>query len=308
VKHRLRSAPRVLAAGLALAVGLCLLSACDASPYAAVVNGQVFTQLALNTQLKQYAANPAFVTALSSGNNLSVTGAGGEGTYTKDFANLVLTRQVVDMIVRQHLEATNSLPPPDAYVASRAIWQLTGASYWNRFTSSIRDNLVQQSADLSQLVPDSDLTSNQASLQQAYSQLQPYLFSQICVDQASAFSLAAAQAVVAGGLANGTNECFTQAQFEDRSNAYQTAVRQLQVGQVSQPITTTYGYVVVRVTSRQTPGDTPAVQRAIYATITTQGLPGLTPLVQSAHVRINPAFGTWQPGSVSIAPPPTTGT
>jgi PPIC-type PPIASE domain len=308
VTPRLRTAPRILASVLALVVGLCLLSACDASPYAAVVNGQVFTQLALNNQLKQYAANPAFVSALSSGNNLSVTGAGGQGTYTKDFANLVLTRQVVDMIVRQHLEATNSLPPPDAYVASRAIWQLTGADYWNRFTSAVQNDLVQQTADLAQLVPASVLASNQATLQQAYAQLQPYLFSQICVDQASAFNLADARAVAAGGLANGTNECYDQTQFEDRSNAYQTTVRQLNVGQVSKPIPTAYGYVVVRVTSRQTPGNTPAVQKAIYATITTQGIPGLTSLVQSAHVKINPAYGTWKPDSISIAPPPTTGT
>jgi hypothetical protein len=306
VKPRFRFFPRALTAGAALVAGCLLVSACDASPYAASVNGQVVSQLSLNTELKQYAANRAFVSSISTGgNNLSVTGAGGPGTYTTTFVNTVLSRTVLDMIVRQHLEATGSLPPPDAYVGSRAVWELTGASYWNRFTQSIRSSLTQQLADFSQLVPASALTANQSTLQQDYTQLEPYVFSQLCVDQASAFNSAQAQALVASGVATGTNMCWDQAQFEDQSDAYQSAVRQLQVGQVSHPIPTAYGSVVVKLTSKESPGDSPAVQRSIYAY--TQGVPGLAPLVKTARVKINPAYGTWDPTNGSISPPPTTG-
>lgn len=303
-----RTLPRFLAAGAAFVAACLLVSACDASPYAANVNGQVVSQLALNNQLKQYAANQAFVSSLSSGNNLSVAGSGGSGTYSKTFVNVILTRLVVDMIVSQHLEATNSPPPPDAYQASRAIWELTGSSYWSSFPASIRSSLVQQSADLAQLVPASTLAPVQSQLHQAYLQIQPYLFSQLCVVQASAFNHADAQALAANGVVNGSHLCFSQAQFEEQPAAYQNAVRPLKVGQVSQPITTSYGYSVVKLTSRQSPGETPAVQKTIYAATTqpTQ-LPGFSAVVKAARIKINPAYGTWNSSSVSISPPPTTG-
>jgi hypothetical protein len=299
-----------MAAAVVGLIAACLLvSACDASPYAANVNGQVITQLALNTQLKEYAANEAFVTALTSnGNNLPVTGAGGPGTYDISFVNTILTRLVVDMIVRQHLVATNSLPPPDSYVAARAVWQLTGSAYWSKFSPSIRSSLVEQTADFGQLVPDSTLAANQSTIQQAYTQLEPYLFSELCVDQASAFTLSAAQALVASGVATGTNVCFDQVEMELQPEAFQSAVRQLQVGQVSQPIQVSYGYVVAKLTSRQSPGNSPPVQRVIYSATSMQGIPGLAPLATAARVRINPAYGTWDGTNIAITPPPTTGT
>lgn len=295
--------PHALAALGALAVAASLaLTGCDASPYAATVNGKVITRVALNTQLKQWAGNKTWVTQFdnansqqSGGSGTTVQGAGGPGTYSSAFVADILGNMVESTIIRQHLVTRRQLPTPDELTASRAINQYLRADYWNQFPQSLRSSLVEQLADQAPLMP---ISSDTATLQSAYKQIQPNLFSTLCVTEAAFPTQSAAQTVATEGIVQGARLCFDQATMEDQSPAFRDAVLKLQPGQVSQPIKTTFGYQVVQVQTKASPGFNDDVQRALSVAIASSPPQSITTLIQKASVKVNPAYGTWSNGQI----------
>lgn len=291
------------AAAGALAVGSMTVSACDASPYAATVNGHTISQLSLNNQLGEWSSNRAWVSSFDSANSqqnggsgTTVAGTGGSGTYSNTFVADILDNMIQVELIHQNLGDNNHLPTGAEVVASRAVNEFLRSDYWTQFSPSLRNFLVEQLAEQAPLTP---ISSDTATLQSAYSQIQPYLFSKLCLTEASAFDQADASRLAASSQLQGADVCYDQAALEQQPAALQTAVAKLNVGQTSQPIRTSYGYQVVRLSSRQSPGFSPGVQRVLSVATASSVPPKVTSLINSAHVQVNPAYGTWTNGRIT---------
>lgn len=299
---------RVVSIIAALGAGSLTLTACDASPYAATVNGHVITVNSLNHVLASWASNKAWVQGFDAasspaqgGDGTTVAGTGGSGTYNAKFVALILETLIEVQALNQHLAATHNTPTPDEIVASRAVNEYLRSQYWSQFPKQVRDFFVERLADWAALTPVPPSTSN---LQGPYIDIQPYLFSRVCVVQASVLHQAQAQAMIASKVVTGAQVCFDQTQLESQQPAYQAAVRKLKkTGDISSAIKTPYGYQVLQLISRTGPGLNAAVQRVITAAETPPS--EVTKIVASARVKLNPRYGTWANGQVS--PPPLTG-
>lgn len=302
----MKTAPRtrtILATGAAL-LGVALgASACDASPYAASVNGDTISQAYLNNQLKLWAANKTWVASFDSANSqqnggsgATVTGSGGKDTYSATFVSDILDTIIQVKILHQHLAGANQLPTQDELVASRAVNEYLRSDYWDQFAPSLRNLLVEQLADQGALTP---VPSNVAALQGAYLAIQPYLFYQICVKEASAFSSADVQKLATAGNFNGAQVCLSQTDFENQSPAFQSAVVNLTPNSVSQPIQTSFGFEVVQVVSRSGPTLSIGVQHVLAAATAQSEPPQILDLMNRAKVKLNPAYGTWAQGQVN---------
>jgi hypothetical protein len=298
----LRRTFRLTFVAAAVAAGALGLTGCDASPYAATVNGQVITVNALNHQLAMWASNKTWVQGFNQGNAQSaggdgttVAGAGGTGTYNSKFVSAILNLNVDAIAVHQHLVATGNLPTSDEVIASRAVNEYLRSQFWTEFPPQLRDFLVQQLADQGALAK---VPADTSQLQGPYSQIQPFLFSRICLVQASAFSAADAQAIITSGTVNGAQTCYDQAAPEDQSPQFRSAVQKLtNPGDISSAVQTSYGFVVLKLVSRDTPGFSPGVQRVLVAA--TSQVPAVNDIVSKAHVTVNPAYGSWSNGQVS---------
>lgn len=294
---------RLVALVAALGAGAMSVSACDASPYAATVDGHTISQLTLNNQLKDWSSNRTWVTSFDSANSqqsggsgTTVVGSGGPGTYSSTFVADILANMIQVSIIHQHLAATGNQPAGDEVIASRAVNELLRSNYWDGFSPSLRQFLVDQLAEQAPLTP---VSTNAAALKSAYSQIQPYLFSEVCMRQAAAFSKSDAERIISSGSLTGTQVCYDQASLEAQPRGFQTAVAKLHVGQTSQPIPTSYGFQVVKLTTRQSPGFSKGVQRVLSVAIASTEPASVTKLIDSAHVKVNPAYGTWAKGTIT---------
>lgn len=299
----MKRALRTIALAGALAAGSVSLSACDASPYAASVDGHSISQLTLNNQLKAWSSNRTWVASFDSANSsqsggsgATVAGTGGPGTYSSTFADDILDNLIQVTIIHRHLAATGRLPSPDEVVASRAVNELLRSDYWSQFPQPLRQFLVEQLADQAPLTP---VSSDTASLQSAYTQIQPYLFSQLCIVEASAFDQAAAQQLAQSKRLTGAEVCYDQAALEQQPAAFQTKLIGLNVGDVSDPIPTSFGYQVVQMVRRQSPGFSDGVQRVLSVATAQSVPPAISALIGKAQVKVNPAYGTWSNGRIS---------
>jgi hypothetical protein len=204
-----------------------------------------------------------------------------------------MTSMVAASAIEQHAAATGHIPTSGLQTAARSVSEIDHAGYWEQFSQAFRDLLSARLATQAAVTP---ATTPETTLQNLYNQYKTYFFTEVCVLQASAFSLDAAHALAGAGVANGTKLCYNQSQFEQQPVAFQSAVRPLPVGSVSAPIKTSYGYQVVKVVSRDVQTYGPDIQRTLsVAYVMASGAPDpvLKGLLGDAKVRVNPAYGTW---------------
>jgi hypothetical protein len=297
---------RVLAGAAAVIAASFFLSACDTSPYAVSVNSQVLKVAGLNAELADWAGNPSYVSWFDNLNSTSNNGSGttvageAKGTYSTAWVAEILNQVVVSEVIQQHLTATGALPDEALVQASRALSEFASPYDFNGFPQGFRQVLVERLAGEAAITT---ISTPVATLQKTYQQYQANFFTQICVLQSSAFSKEAAEALAAAGVPNGARICYSQAQLENQPQAYRTAVINLKPGQVSQPIQTSFGFVVDRLSSRMDQGFTQPVQQVLaYALQQSQQNQQLTSLITKAHVKVNPAYGTWNSTS-GVNPP-----
>lgn len=286
----------------ALGFAAASLSACDASPYAATVDGHVITVNSLDHVLASWASNKSWVQGFDAasspsqgGNGTTVAGTGGPGTYNSKFVALILGTMVEVDAVHDRLAATGNLPTAGEMVASQAVNEYLRAQYWDQFPQQVRQFFVDRLAGWAALTPTPSSTS---SLQGPFSEIRPYLFSKLCVTEASVFNAAAAQAVIASKSVTGADVCFDQSGLEAQPPAFQSAVRNLvHVGDISSAIKTSYGYEVLQLNHRDAPGLDADVARVITAAETPPS--AVNGIITSVHVKVNPRYGTWANGQVS---------
>jgi hypothetical protein len=296
-------------AGVAALIGLTLTAtACDTSPFAAKVGSHVIHQTALNAELRAWAGNSAYVSSFDSANSTSgITVAGdATGTYNTTWVAGVLNGMIDATVVDQHLATTDQFASDASKAASRSVNEISQVG-WSSFSPAFRDVLVERLADQATITP---AAVPRSSLLSAYNQYKKYFFLQICTVATSTFSAGQAATVAADGVPNGVPSCYTQAQLETQSAAFQNAVLGLGVGKVAPPIKTGYGYQVVKVVSRSNQAFTADLQRVLsLAIVAAQGGsdPVLGGLLGKASVQVNPAYGTWRSSQVMPPSPPSTG-
>lgn len=301
----MRTPTRLACLTAALAAGSLGLTACDASPYAAKVNGHVITVNSFNHTLAQWSSNQAVAQSFQSG-GINVVGTGGPGTYTSNFASQVLTTIVSADVIHRYLASSGRPATSEEQITARAVAEVQDAQIWGQLSPALRDFLVQELADEGALA---QAPSDPSTVQSDYQVIQPDLFSSVCVIQTSAFNQPEAQSIASSGQVNGAPICYDQISLDDKSQALQTAVRGLAApGDVSQPIKTSYGFLVLKLVSRATlPLDTQVEQVLVARTAAPAEV---TTLLSAAHVHVNPAYGSWSNGQVNppvspLAPPPT---
>jgi hypothetical protein len=305
----LRAFRATLALG-ALVLAASSLSACDAAPFAARVNGTVIGQTALNTQLEGWSSNKAWVAEFDSQNQVTnggsgdtVQGTGGSGTYSTSFSSGVLDGMIATTAIGQHLTQSDKLPGLDIEVASRGVRAAELAGLWTGFPPAVRQYIVDELAYESALIGPQTKTS---TLNQAYKTLQPYIFYRLCLQQASAFSKDQAQTLSSTGDFTGTQVCYDQVALESQTPAFYAAVVQLTVGKTTQPIPTKYGYEVAKLMSRAAPTFNDQVTKVVAVAVdATVAQKPVSAVLQSATVKVNPQYGTWSSGNLN--PPSVSG-
>jgi hypothetical protein len=289
-----------LAGVAALLVVAFTTTACDTSPYAAEVNSQVIHQAELNAELGAWARNPVYVSSYNSASTNGTVAGDAPGTYNTTWVAGILSGMVDASVVRQQVVATGKMPSSASLAAARSVNEI-GQVGWSDFSAAFRDVLVSRLADEAVLTP---VAVPQATMLSAYHQYLPYFFLQVCTVSSSAFNAGQAAGIAAHGVPNGVPFCYDQSLFEAQPPAFQHAVVSTQVGKVAAPIKTSYGYQVVKVTSRAVQPYTPELQQVLSLVINSgQGNanPVITGLLAKASVRINPAYGTWS--SLQVKPP-----
>jgi hypothetical protein len=326
-------------------VTLCLAATgCDSSPYAASVNGQVIKETALNRQLDLLASNKKFITdtieasTADDGEGIQVTGQA-NGSYTAAWSADVLTAMVTAEVVHQHLVRANALPDAAQLAMARAVdsADYSGDLAWYRFSPEVRSIIVQRDAELARVVPvDTKITA--AQLKGLYeSKLQTSLFTNVCVRDVDVdvdgagggidypASLAKAKALVsaidAAGVSGagaqsfgGSVTCYSHALFEQQSLGLIGTVLGIKAGSAAAPKKSEDGYQVFAVTKRTLVPYGLAFVKAVSALVQVDSinsggstLPALETLVAEAHVKVDPAYGTWRKTKSGYAVVPPSG-
>lgn len=323
-------------AGLAVAVlAGGLVTACNTSPYAAVVNGDAIAQTALNQELSYGDRSLAYLELVESihqqatGQTVGLSGAG-SGTHTKAWVALQLTGLIQDRLISQDLAARHQQPGTAMLDAARGVLEaeMTPAGIVS-VPAAFRDELVARIARHAEIEPASGASA--AGFQQLYSHYRADFYTQVCVRHVTvsvlspgggvdyARSLADARTIASsfdstakvpaagsglGQVNNGYN-CYSQAEMQAMPVSFVKTVMGLAPGRAAPPRRTGLGYQVIAVVSRRTEPFAGPVARALEAVILQRQpqLDGpLLALEHKAHVKVDSAYGTWTKGSRGVAP------
>lgn len=320
---------RLVAGALAAVLAGGLLSACDSSPYVAVVDGSVIKETALNQELANGDRSLAYLELVesihqqSTGQSVALVGSG-TGTRSKAWVALQLTELIQAAIVHRAVAARGQLPDAAMLDAARGVLEaeMTPTGF-AAVPASYRDVLVRRLAEHAELEqPGGDAPQ----LQQIYQQYRADFYSQVCVRQVPVTvtkpdgrvdvpgSLAAARRVLAqfgrthtfpGSGPGGSVKCYSQADVEAQSPGFVTTVMGLAPGQAGITRRASPGYDVVAVVSRRTEPFAGDVAR-VLETVILQRQPyvdaALLALDARARVTVDPAYGTWSSGGNGKVP------
>ena len=315
---------RLFALG-AVAAAISLAAAgCDSSPSAASINGQVIKQTTLQAELRARAGNQAYVTAVDqAGAQSGGTSVGGvsPASYSSGFAAGVLDQLVEDAAIHQYLTAHHALPPASALAAARGVEEVGAGAYWQGFPASTRDEFVAALAERAAIEPRPSTTDDARA---AFMSHQANFFSRVCTrvitvsilapkggvdfaasqDKANQIQSDFNRGTLAGDTGGGSVTCYTQAHLEDQSQALFNEILGLAPGQAAPPVRTGYGYNVLAVDSRNiqpfTPGTASVLAFALNSSNQNGYTPALVHVLQAAKVKVNPAFGAWNPSQLTV--------
>jgi hypothetical protein len=326
---------RLLAVVVVATVAGGLLTACDASPYAAVVNGTVIKETSVNQLLAQgdrsvpYLDLQETIYQQSTGRSVGLVGTG-SGTHTRSWAAMELTDLIQAALVHQAVVATHRQPRAALRQAALSVLQaeLTPAGIAT-VAPSLRDQLAQQIAEHAAIEPSP--TTISSALKQIYDQYRADFYSRVCVRQITVSvpgaaggvnypaSLSQAEHIVAqinsppsiftGGSSSaasgGSITCFSQAGMQSQPVSFVKTVMGLAPGKASTPQRTGLGYTVLAVVSRRTEpfaGPVAAVLQAVILQRQPLRDKVLLGLDARARVKVQSAYGTWFPGGPGVDP------
>ncbi len=324
----------LLTVAAVLGTGLAATACNPVTPYAAVVNGTVITQSALNSELAAIAGNKSDVASIEAGAtsngaaSLTITGPG-PGTYGATFASEVLRQEILYVLIQQELVKHHVTVTSYDMTAARAdvpgALQGSGqtAVALNDFPRAYQNLLTQRQADLEALEADlAGQTLTQASVAGYYA-THAGEFYEACASRIEVASALAALGVEAD-LAKGTSfaaeaaakstdtqtssqggqlGCGSGLQFTSSfGSAFSQAVATTPIGKPSAAVPGPNGYDIVEVSQRQPlPLDTAYSQ--IRQQLTSAGSTALESLLSAdvarAAVTVDARYGTWSAKSVN---------
>ncbi len=329
----------------ALAVVLCacaLVVGCsrtNTTP-AATVNGTPVTTQQLVDELEAISANKDYLDAIdndfkSQGMNVKGSTA---GSYDAAFVAAVLRRQILFTLVHQELQRRNLRVTDDCRTAAHNDLLLSlgssdsakGAALFASFPAKYQQQLDGWYQDEFTLQADlSGQACGSPDVAKEYFDKHPEQFSQSCVSLISVNDQNLANTIVsqarAGGdfaaaahqfstdqqtaAAGGDAGCHLPSEFPPQ---IATIVEQTPVGGVTDAIDNTVGgFVIIKVTDRKTVDFTTVAAQAEELAAQDQSTNfnnWLQTAEASAHVTVDPRYGTFDPSTFQITPPPVDST
>jgi len=307
---------RTAALAAVLVVGAGVLGACTgAAPYAAIVNGTTISQSTLLRELHALGGNAGFVAAYdanvqqAAGQGGSLPSLFGTGTASKTFSQgftaIVLNTDVQaqlihDEVVRRHIEPS-AAEIAAATAAAQAQFPNTPdnkpvfPAFDPWFQQEYKVRAAEQAVLATALGPSS---KDPTQIKQFYDLNPTNFITNQCVSHilvASEGQAAAIRARIEAG-----------ANFADQAKKYSTDTGSAtKGGQLGCAAHTQFGWHLIEVTSRQEqPLDatnTARIQQYLQQNPVSMFIP---PALMKAQIKVNPAYGSWDPLQPAVVPPP----
>lgn len=320
-----RSRYFLLAALAAAAVAL--LGACGSSaPFAARVDGRTISQDALEDELRAIASNERYLAVVEE--QLPVRGLG-QGTFDSAFTAQVLSRQIVYSMVSAELSAREvRVTDADRDLARPLVVERVGGdAVFADFSASYRRELVERSAELNVLTVSLLGQGSLADAARASYESDLDAYTSACVRHVLLQTPEKAAEVKARLDAGDAFASVARAESADALSAPQggdlgcgitrtsrfvpeflAAVFSQEVGQVGEPVETSFGYHVIEVTSRNVP-PYEQVASTVAADVVAGGQSELRRwlerAVSEAEISVDPKYGTFRKAGASseVVPP-----
>jgi len=306
------------------------LSGCaSAQGYAAQVNSIAISKASLDAELKDIVHNAKFVSVVDQPANTTPILGKGTGAFNQGYVAQLLTERIDYALIHSELLRRQALPGAAALATARqevtqrytspdpAVGALLAG-----FPTAYVDTLVERQAEvdtLRDLLTKTDL-SDQA-IRAYYDNHQSQFLTGVCVrhilvsDPAKAAQLKAEidagadfavlakanstdqSSAVNGGKLNGTNPdgCLNSQDVQGLVPEFSQAMLVLQVGKVSAPVHSQFGYHLIEVTARTVAPFSQTVAQAARQGLEQPAQQAFTnllaKLVLAASVRIDPEFG-----------------
>ena len=327
-----RSVPRSVSAGaVAVAVGLALaLSACgSAAPYAAKVDGTTVSSDDLESEMRAIAANEAYIQSIET--RVQIRGTG-QGTFDAAFTGQVLGRQIQYVLVDREISRRKIKIGDAQRTAARTevAEQAGGEQILGGFPKEYQDQLVERAARVSALTVALAGQESGDVAAKAYYDAHKEEFTQACVshilvrakekaDQLKGRiaggedfgAVAKAESIdTLSGAQNGNLGCDISSQTINSPEFVAAAMRQ-PLNEVGDPVQTSAGWHLLKVTSRSIPAFDKVSAQAQEKVV----LAGKTKLqewiegaVAKAKITVNPKYGRFDKETLTVVPPeaPTT--
>jgi len=308
---------------LALA-GALLASGCStlAEAPAATVNGTRISVDSIQEELRTIRDNDDYRQALEQSYGAPSTGAGA-GTYDAQFVAQLLSLRVYYELLEQELEEAGARLTDDDLLAGRETIEqqvdTLGDGVFASFPQAYQDRLARQNAIVAKVQQEFGGGGDP----EAYFRANREQFEQACVshilvstqERSPEDALGAAQAIRARIDAGEDFAVIAQTESDDPGSAAQggdlgqcfdrnanlvpeflEASFEQPVGEVSDPVETTYGYHLILVREREVP-DFEDVREQVEATLNNQRGSAITEVLVSAacegEVTVSPRYGEW---------------
>jgi len=313
------------------------LSACQLTPYAAIVGGQVIPQRALFRELSAIRDNALLLNSLQA-SQLEVLNprARGNSSFDQSFVSQVLTRAIFLSIIHREVARRGlRVTPQDIDAAAPVVDAQLGRDPQGRdifagFPSWYR--LVQQrrTAEIDVLTQALSGQKIDAPAIAAYYNGHQSEFVENCVSQILVASRAEADSVSARLAAGEDFAALARELSQDQASAarggdmgcagagtffpeVEQTVKTMAVGQISTAVMTQAGFDVIKLNDRRL-RPLSEVSAEIRATLENEAGGGLSAFLAVAasrvHVVVNPAYGRWladPSGVYRVVPPPPPG-
>jgi foldase protein PrsA len=313
---------------LLLAASALIGTACgSATPYAAKVNSQTITQKSLDAELKAIKANKAYVDAL--GSQSPVLGAS-KSSFNSTFVAQTLTEDIFLALVHEEVQKRHLVVTDDD---RKAATEDTQSRFTNpndqtqlldKFPKSYRDQLIQRTAEVNLLEASiGGVKIDQPAIDDYYrshaTQYAVNCVSHILVDSQDAAAKLKSQLDAGANFAdlakanskdNQGGSGGSAAQGGDLGcqppgtyvQPFEDAVSKLQVGQVSAPVQTQFGWHIIKLTSRKEAPESQVssnIRQAILAPHQEDFLNQIDKNLAKAKVVVSPKYGSFRKGDPS---------
>ncbi len=308
-----------------------LLTACGSvSAYAAKVDGHTISQDDLEEEMRSIAANETYLKSVES--RVQVRGSG-QGTFDAAFTGQVLGRQIQYVLIDREVERRKlKISEADLRAARAQVAQQAGGEeVLTEFPKDYQDQLVERAAKVDALTVSLAGTKGTSDeVARAYYDAHKEEFTQACVSHILVASKEKADELRGRLMAGEDFAALARAESQDNisksrngelgceisaatvsSPEFVNAVMTQPIGEVGEPVQTSFGFHLIKVTSRTVP-PYDAVAAQVRERVVTANRAKLEEWINTsvaeAKITVNPKYGEFDKQRLTVVPPtvPTT--